>query len=576
MTEASEFATGAGRALLEDIATDPSLLPLLNQLEAGGAASARGAAGSSTVLLAGALARRLERTVLLVMAHIDDADEAADELRGFGIEARLFPALEVLPGETSLSMELLSSRLSLVRSLHEGKAPDVVVAPISALMQGIPTAERLGRLLRRIRTGDRLDLPEFTEWLVAAGYERRDTIELPGEFAIRGGIIDVNPPGGGIPFRLDLFGDEVERIFEIDLVTQASDRRVEEVELVGAPLESLQTDEATVQLIEILGRDSIAVLAEIAELTEQARGYWDRVGDSRGVFNPPSVFKASGERLHAVLDVNQFSPGVMPERATMLPFATLPAFDEEAPRAFREVVELADGFRTIVLCENDGEVSRTRELLVDQEAVDRIEIERTHLHRGFLWDGESRFALVPQHELLHRYATRRRTVRLKGGRDREVFVRFETGDYVVHRDHGIARFLGLQTLQRKDAKGEEEFLTLEFSGKTKVHVPAAKIDLIQKYIGAGGAKPRLSTVGGRRWKHQKDQVKEAVQDLAAEMLRVQAAREASPGIRYPDDTAWQREFEAAVPYEETEDQLAAIDALKRDMSGRVRWTVWSG
>ena len=567
MSEPVRFAGNAGFDLVDSIAGDPALEPLLNRLDSGGASSARGAAGSSTVLLAAGLARRLDRTVLLVLAHIDDADEAVEELRGFGVDARGFPALEVLPGETSLSLELLSARLSLVGELLEGRAPQVVVAPVSALMQGIPAADRLGTLLRRIRTGDRLELAEFTEWLSGGGYERTDTVEHPGEFAIRGGIIDVNPPGGGQPFRLDLFGDEVEGIFEIDLITQASDRRIEQVELVGAPLESLQTDEATLQFAELFSGDAVAVLAEIAELTEQARGYWERVGDSRGVFGPPAVFKALGERCHAVLDVNQFSPGVMPERATVLPVAVLPGFDEEAPQAFREVVELTEGFRTLLLCENDGESTRTRELLADQASSDDVEIHVAHLHRGFLWEGESPFALVPQHELLHRYSTRRRVVRVKGGREREVFVRFEAGDYVVHRDHGIARFLGLRSMKRKDATGEEEFLSLEFSGGTKIHVPASKIDLVQKYIGAGGAKPRLSTIGGRRWKRQKEQVKEAVRDLAAEMLRVQASREATPGIRYPADTAWQREFEAEFPYEETEDQLTAIESAKRDMCG---------
>jgi transcription-repair coupling factor (superfamily II helicase) len=553
--------------ILDTMGGDPILAPMFDRLEAGGASSARGAAGSSTVLLAATIARRLERPVLLALAHIDDADEAVDELRGFGLEASGFPALEVLPGETAVSMELLSARLSLVRSILEGRGPAVLVAPISALMQGVPTAKRLETILRRLRPGDQLDVGAFSEWLTNGGYERAETVEHPGEFAVRGGIIDVNPPGGGTPFRLDLFGDEIERIFEIDLATQASDRLVPEVELVGAPLESLQTDEATLQIAELLPAETVAVLGEVAELTEQARGYWERVGDSRGVFGPPAVFKALGEHAHAVLDVNQFSPGVMPERATVLPVTTLPGFDEEAPQAFREVVEISEGFRTLVLCENDGESTRTAQLLEDQASSGRVEIHVAHLHRGFLWEGADRLALVPQHELLHRYATRRRVIRLKGGRDREVFVRFEPGDYVVHRDHGIARFLGLRSMGRKDASGEEEFLTLEFSGGTKVHVPAAKIDLVQKYIGAGGAKPRLSTMGGRRWKRQKEQVQEAVRDLAAEMLRVQAAREATPGIRFPADTPWQREFEAEFPYEETEDQLVAIESTKRDMSG---------
>lgn len=552
--------------ILRSFADDPSLASLRSHLDAGGACSARGASGSSTSLIAGALARTMQRPVLLVVAHIDDADEAAEELSGLGIDVSLFPALEVLPGESAVSLDLLSQRLSLVRSVVDGAMPSVVVAPIAAMMQGVPVAERLSVLMRTIRTGDQLDIQGFAEWLTRAGYERTDTIEGPCEFAVRGGIFDVHPPHGSTPFRLDLFGDEVEQIFEVDLATQASDRKVEQVELVGASIDSLQTDEEIVQFAEIIPKETIAVLAEINELTEQARGYWDRVGDSRGVFGPPAVLKAVGERCQSVLDVNQFSAGVVPERGSVFPIETLPTFHEEAPQAFRELTELASSFKTYVLCENDGEVARTKELLADMEAEGAVEICVAHLHRGFLWSGQERLALVPQHELLHRYSTRRRVARVARGRDREVFVRFEPGDYVVHRDHGIARFLGLHDMGRKGADGEEEFLTLEFSGGTKVHVPASKIELVQKYIGSGGAKPKLSVVGGRRWKKQKEQVSEAVRDLAAEMLRVQAARASTPGIAFPPDTPWQREFEAEFPYEETEDQLLAIDMSKRDMA----------
>jgi transcription-repair coupling factor (superfamily II helicase) len=135
----------------------------------------------------------------------------------------------------------------------------------------------------------------------------------------------------------------------------------------------------------------------------------------------------------------------------------------------------------------------------------------------------------------------------------------------VHRDHGIARFVGLTTIDSQKEPGEE-FLTLEFARNAKLHVPASKIELVQKYIGSFRGSPELSTLGGKAWKRQKDQVAEAVRDLAGEMLRIQAARESMPGIRYPADTPWQTEFEAEFPYEKTEDQLAAVTAVKRDMT----------
>jgi transcription-repair coupling factor (superfamily II helicase) len=205
-----------------------------------------------------------------------------------------------------------------------------------------------------------------------------------------------------------------------------------------------------------------------------------------------------------------------------------------------------------------------KELLAESAPDAPVEVRRQYLHRGFIWNESSmHLALVPYHEILHRYQVRRKVQRV-AARSTDRFLEFEPGDLVVHRDHGIARFLGLDRLRGADTP--EEFLTLEFAGGSKLHVPAAKIELVQKYLGAFQGKPQLSHIGGRRWSRQKEAVSEAVRDLAAEMLRVQAARESTPGIRYPADTAWQQEFEAEFPYEETQDQVAAIGEVKRDMS----------
>ncbi|MHC5114242.1 MAG: transcription-repair coupling factor, partial [Planctomycetota bacterium] len=280
---------------------------------------------------------------------------------------------------------------------------------------------------------------------------------------------------------------------------------------------------------------------------------------------PPDVMKAIGERLHAVLDVNQFTGGSEAARRVDLPVEMLAAFPESAAEAVGELAELAGETTTFVLCQNAGERQRFEELHAEFAADAAITSETRYLHRGFIWAGAAgRLALVPYHELLNRYQTRRRVRRLAAGRAMDAFVDLQVGDYVVHREHGIARFLGLRTLETKDG-APAEFLTLEFAKNAKLNVPASRIELVQKYIGAFTGAPELSTLGGRRWKKQKEKVSEAVRDLAAEMLRLQAARASLPGVRYPDDTGWQREFEAEFPYEETEDQLAAITALKRDM-----------
>ncbi len=551
---------------LEQITGHPVVTGLCFRIDGGGAVAVRGATGSSTAVLVAALSRLVRTPLLLVAAHLDEADEASEEIEGLGVRAAKFPALELLPGETTVSLELLSERLTLLRRLAQGDVPSVVVAPIHALMQSAPPPGRLQDMMRVISPGDRLDVRGLLLWLDEAGYTRAEAVESPGEYAVRGGIVDVFPPSG-VPFRVDLFGDEVEGVFEIDLETMGSDRRVERAEIVGVSAERLETAEAASSLLDHFPGGFAAVLAEVAEIHEQGRSYYDRAVEARGLVSLPDVLRSIVERACAVVEVNRGSAGSAGGGEVLdLPLEALPSFDQSAAAAVGELRDLTAARRTIALCQNEGEAQRLRELLGEFAPGAPVEIETRYLHRGFMWDGPGGgLALVPYHELLHRYQLRRRVRRI-AARATDTFLDLEAGDYVVHRDHGIARFIGLRRLEKAGEAPGEEYLTLEFAAGAKLHVPASRIDLVHRYIGAFQGRPELSRIGGRKWAKQKEQVSEAVRTLAAEMLRIQAARAATPGIRYPADTTWQREFEAEFPYQETEDQLAAAALVKRDMS----------
>ena len=588
---------------LKAIAASPGVIDLASALGRAESTSAIGAAGSSTALVTGAVAQLRQRLTLLITAHLDDADEAVEELLAQGIPASRLPALEILPGETGVSLDLFAERLSTVRSMLAGEYSDrafVLACPIQSLMQGVPRPERMEELLLCLAPGDARG-PEFiTRWLSLAGYKRLDSIEEPGDFAVRGGIVDIFPPssekdsGGAV--RLDFFGDELESITEIDLETMGSDRRLERIELVGVSLEAAASDERTIPFLELVPRNAIAIVSETLEVTEQGRGYFERVTDARGIIGPPAVFKALRERLHAWAEINQFgAPGA---GVIELPARILPEFARDASDAVRELGELTRDHRVTVFCQNEGEQQRFTELLAEFAPDAAIDHTVQYLHRGFIWESdkdppesppnELPLALIPYHELLHRYQTRRRIRRLRTGKSTDTFLELTVGDYVVHSDHGIAKFTGLRTLKArapkataeaeteqriekaarraKDDTPSEEFLTLEFSGRTKLHVPVAQIDKVQKYVGGFHGRPPLSALGGKKWESQKERVKESVRDLAAELLRIQAAREHSPGTRFPADTPWQVEFEAEFPYEETEDQLAALSEIKKDMT----------
>ena len=547
---------------LEQIAGGKALTTLAGLVEQGGHIAARGLVGSSAVVIAGALLGRTGRPMILVTAHLDEADEAVDELASMGVHAVKFPAMEVLPGESSVSTELLAERLTILRRFVDGPAPAVVVAPIHALMQEVPRAETLDAMMRVLRVGLKHSIDDLAAWLTGSGFARVETIETPGEFAVRGGIVDVYLPTGSA-VRIDFFGDEIEALFDVDIETMGSDRRLDVVEIVGMSVGPVGPGESGIPLAGYLPGETVVLLAEIVEIAEQGRSYLDRADDGRGLLTLAEVLEALTDRCHAVVEINQYSGGAVDVPVT-LPVEVLPPFAENASEAVRELGELAGQTPTVVLCQNDGESQRMRELLAEGAPEANIVIQTHYLHRGFIWaEPPVPVALVPYHELLHRYHLRRH-VRRRAAHSTDRYLDFEIGDIVVHRDHGLARFLGLDRLAGRG--WGEEFLTLEFAGGSKLHVPASRIELVQKYLGSFQGTPELSHLGGRRWAGQKQQVSDAVRELAGEMLRVQAARASRPGIRYPADTPWQTEFEAEFPYEETRDQLTAIAQVKRDMS----------
>jgi len=374
--------------------------------------------------------------------------------------------------------------------------------------------------------------------------------------------VDVYLPGGSA-VRVDLFGDEIDGLFDVDLETMGSDRRLDRIEIVGMSAEAVPADASSKLLVDFLPVNTVTLLAEMIEITEQGRSYLDRAVDASGLVTVAELLKALSERCHAIVEINQYSGGAA-ETPVQLPVQPLPPFAENAAEAVGELAQLAGDTPTVVLCQNDGETHRMHELLAEFAPQASITVETRYLHRGFIWaEPQASVAIVPYHELLHRYHLRR-GIRRISARSTDRYLDFETGDVVVHRDHGLARFLGLQQLKGRPTG--EEFLTLEFAGGSKLHVPASKIELVQKYLGSFQGTPELSHIGGIKWANQKQRVSEAVRELATEMLRIQAARASRPGLRYPPDTPWQKEFEAEFPYEETEDQLTAIAQVKKDMS----------
>jgi transcription-repair coupling factor (superfamily II helicase) len=656
------------------LAAAPSVGQLAHALRAGRRVVATGSAGSSTTAVVAGLASALRVPIVLVTAHLDDAEEAEQELLGAGVACARLPALPIGASAASdatsaVYIEAFAERLRVagvaMKITGETPAPQaaiVFICPIASLMQLMPPMQQAQRLSLVVREGPLKDRngkvvgsggpQSLASWLAGVGYTRCEAIEEPGDFSVRGGLIDIFPiapatrdAGEPVPLRVEFFGNDVERVMEIDQQTLASDRKLDEAQLFAASTETTSTTSAaTTSFLELLPRESVVILAETLEIVEQGRGYFERVPDGRGIVGPPAVLKLLESRFAALAEVNQFSSGAqLADERTDLAISPLPSFSKDLPQALQELAELASSgtesgasdagpSRVLVACHTQGEHQRLQELLAQHApqllTTGLCDSTVAYVHRGFVVQGvplpQARIAVVPFHELVGRFAPRKGVRTVRAGRAMDTFLDFQEGDYVVHVDHGIAKYLGLtlmrprelpsseaQTQRRieaskagstaplssfasrkkkldaksaapargasgnasADAAAEaaieaddaQEYLVLEFASSSRLYVPAMQVDLVQKYIGGFAGKPPLSTLGGQKWKSQKDRVFGSVKDLAAEMLRVRAAREHLPGISYPHDTAWQAEFEAAFPYELTPDQAATLQEMKRDM-----------
>jgi len=475
---------------------------------------------------------------------------------------------------------LLPSAEGAGKASHTGAASRSLVTSALALMQPVPSPEAIRQQCFGVHVAQALDPDRLSAWLLEHGYQKCDAVEVPGDFARRGGIVDVYSNAHTDPVRVEFFGERVESLRLFAAGTQRSAASLGAVQIPA--LRASHADGETASFLSFLPDDALVALIEPTEIQELGRTYLLRLGERVGIIPIEAVLRRAGD--FAQLHLHRFA-GVLPDRV-QFEVGSLPQFearDGDRLRGLGELAETCD--QVIVLCDNAAEEQRLGELLSagagdaaasltppvvhpgngDREDSpflrDRICTAVGVIRRGFRW---RRVAYVPHHELFHRYRQRRTLRRVAPSRPIDTFFDLEAGDYVVHVLHGIGRFLGLKTLERDGHA--DEYLAIEFARHAVVHVPISQIHVVQKYIGAARTRPKLSTLGGTGWQRAKERVAEAVTDLAAELLAVQARRESEPGIAYPLDTTWQREFEESFIYSETEDQVRAIAEVKSDMT----------
>ena len=570
--------------------------------------------------------------LVVAVATSTEAERLAHDLRAFlgAHEIDAFPAWETLPFErVSPSVETMGRRLRAMWRLRDpARMPRVLVASVRALVQRLgPHVEDVEPIL--VRPGDVLDPSQLLEQLVAAGYRREYQVEHRGEVAVRGSIVDVFPSTADVPVRIDLWGDEVDRLTEFSVGDQRSTVDVECAELFPCR-ELLPTDEVRERAARLVGREPWGReqwerLAEGATfdgmeswlpwLTDGEHALFDLLGadaqvllvDPRRMRDRAAEVLADEADLAGSLAQTWGAPTGGQFPALHLPFDRLlshtevpawsvtttadspdtPAVDasgwdpvvgEPGRLASRLGALLSDGYRVVVAADGRGSAARVASTLGNEglslplldESKGDVDLTGAggrvvvaSLERGFVLPSVKLAVLAESDVTGRRRAHRRPRPRRTDAQG--FFEDLKPGDYVVHHQHGVARYGGM--VKRALGGAERDYLLLEYKGGDKLYVPSDQIDAVRHYT--GGETPTLHRLGGADWQRTKSRVRAAVRQIAQELVVLYRRRVTSQGHAFAPDTPWQHEVEEAFPYQETPDQLTAIVDVKADMENNV-------
>lgn len=557
-----------------------------------------------------ALSTAMDRSpVVVAVPTANEAERLANDLAVFvgHDEVDLFPAWETLPFErVSPGIETMGRRLrTLWRLTDPGRRPKVVVAPVRALVQRISDrVEHIEPVI--VGSGDRIDPVDLVDRLVEVGYRREHRVEHRGELAVRGSIVDVFPSTGDVPVRIDLWGDEVDRLGEFSVVDQRFTIELAEIELFGCR-ELLPDDEMRERASRLVatdpwGREHWERLAEgltfdgmeswLPWLVDTDRVLFDLLDDDAQILlvDPRRMRDRAGDLLAEEADLERVLVRTWDAEGRTFPQLYLPfdrlLTDTAAPAwtlttvpdgpdvptvaatgwdlatadgarvAQRISTLVADGYRVIVAADGTGSAARLGRLLGELGVSPQVVV--APLERGFVLPFAKVAVLVEAdvtgRRRVHRRARPRR-------RSEGYFDDLEPGDYVVHHQHGVARYGGM--VKRAIGGVERDYLLLEYRGDDRLYVPSDQIDAVRQYT--GGESPSLSRLSGGTWQQAKAKVRSAVAEIAQELVVLYQTRVNTPGHAFAPDTPWQRELESAFPYEETPDQLEAIARVKADM-----------
>lgn len=531
---------------------------------------------------------------VIAFSSEEKAKKAYEEYRIFTDQVYLYPARDLLFYHADIKGKTLTDqRMEVLRALIEKKEQEsiAVITTMDAFLDGLPRPEEIRNQKITIDTDSTLDLTRLERELAELGYERESQIEGPGQFAVRGGIIDVFPLTEELPVRIELWGDEIDSIRSFDVESQRSVENLDGITIYPAS-ENWKTGLGAVSFLEyfpeeksILFLDEPQHLQEAAETVEQeyfqSRENRIEAGveegeDSLTVFQVKDIIGQMNCYSGIGLTTLESKCGMFHVRQTYsIQAKSVNPYNNSFELLTRDLKRLKrSGYRVVLLSASRTRAKRLAEDLRDYDLssfysddMDReVNPGEIMAASGYAAEGYEypmlKFMVISESDIFGRKKKKKRRRRYEGQKIQD-FAELKPGDYVVHENHGIGVYQGIEKIEVD--KIVKDYMKISYAEGGVLYIPVAQMDLIQKYAGADAKKPRLNKLGTVQWGKTKSQVKKAVQAVAEDLVKLYATRQQSEGFVYGPDTVWQKEFEEMFPFEETEDQLQAIEDTKHDM-----------
>jgi transcription-repair coupling factor (superfamily II helicase) len=593
---------------------------------------------------------------LIIVENDLKAKAFYEDYRLYDPEVLLYPARDLIFYQADIHGNLITrQRIQVLKALLENEEATVIASIDSCLDYLIPLSEWKSRVIR-FRNDSEIDLDEMKNKMVELGYERAAQVEVPGQFSIRGGIMDVFPLTEDNPWRVELWGDEIDSIRSFDAASQRSIENLDEIAIYPATemvlgkdaiarglkaiekeaktyqkklRDEFRTEEAarvrnlaeeikdqikefqhfagaenfihyfykeTVSFMDYFPEDALFVIDEPNRMTEHAKTTEEEFRESmihrleKGYLLPGQMNMICRHQdiVHRLHNRHTLSVSTMePRRENEWTFQKEIQISVKSVNPYNNSFEMLlkdlkqwkkKGYQVLLLSPSRTRAARLAQELQEEELnaffsedIERliqpgeIKVSCGHVTRGFEYP-LIKYVVISETDIFGKEKKKKRKKKEYSGKKIQSFSELAPGDFVVHENHGLGVYKGIEKMEVDGVA--KDYIKIEYAGASSLYILATQLDMLQKYAGADAKVPKLNKLGGQEWKKTKTRVRGAVRNIARDLVALYAARQNESGFQYGPDTVWQREFEEMFPFEETEDQLLAIEAAKRDMESK--------